>query len=319
MKSMVFNLKSNDNDMIKPNYPSEFAIVKDMMSKHGLTNKDLFSFCICAVNFLEYYHEESMYDMMWSCPERYESADSNNTKACAGALKGEQKAEGWTEVEQFTHYMVSIQECIASDLEDEDDETEGLSHFLEEYQRFAKVYKRNILVPIMLGCPVEDYDDSRFEDEDYIKSIVNVDNLVLYKKHQEEKDAEFKKYREEEAAQLAKEVEEKKNDDDFAVLLVACFELCRMRIDQQFEEYNQTYYPSKHYKIVPVKNPGMLIIQTGGKDIEEVKDRILKTLEGRFTILGRELEKKLLPVENVFKDVPPVLVDYKVTHVVTYI
>ena len=68
-----------------------------------------------------------------------------------------------------------------------------------------------------------------------------------------------------------------------------------------------------------MKNPGMLIIQTGGKDIEEVKDRILKTLENRFTILGRELQKKLLPVENVFKDVPPVLVDNKVTHVVTYV
>ena len=297
--------------------PAEIAIVKDMMSKHGLTNKDLFSFCICAVNFLEYYHEESMYDMMWSCPERYASADSDNIKACAGALKGEQKTEGWTDVEQFAHYMESIQDCIASELGgDYDDE---MDHFLEEYQRFAKVYKRNIMIPIMLGCPVEDYDDSRFDDPEYIKSIANVDGLVLYKKHEEEREAWHKKCDDERAAELAKEVEKRKDDKDFSVLLVACFELCRMNIDKQLEEYNQTYYPDRNYKIVPVKNPGMLVIQTGGKDIEEVKDRILKTLENRFTILGRELQKKLLPVENVFKDVPPVLVDNKVTHVVTYV
>ena len=307
---------------MKPYSPAEIAIVKDLMSKHNLTAKDLFSFCICAVNFLEYYHEESMYDMMWSCPERYASADSDNTRACAGALKGEQKAEGWTEVEQFAYYMENIQEVIASDLEEEleeEDEVTRLEHFLEEFERFEKVYKRNILVPIMLGCPVEDYDDERFDDHDYIRSIVNVDGLELYKNHQEERDAWHKKCEDERAAELAKEVEEKKNDQDFSILLIACFELCQMRIDEQFEEYNRTYYPSKHYKIVPVKNPGMLIIQTGGKDIEEVKDRILKTLEGRFTVLGRELQKKLLPVEKVFKEVPPVLVDNKVTHVVTYI
>ena len=117
---------------------AEIAIVKELMSKYGLTAKDLFSFCICAVNFLEYYHEESMYDMMWNCPERYENADSDNTRAVAGALKGEQKTEGWTEVEQFAYYMQNIQECIASeigeDLDEEDEETR-LEHFLEEFER----------------------------------------------------------------------------------------------------------------------------------------------------------------------------------------
>ena len=39
----------NNTDM-KPT----IKIVKNMMSEYGLTNKDLFSFCICAVNFLEY-------------------------------------------------------------------------------------------------------------------------------------------------------------------------------------------------------------------------------------------------------------------------
>lgn len=302
--------------------PAEIAIVKDMMSKYGLTNKDLFSFCICAVNFLEYYHEESMYDMMWSCPERYANADSDNTRAVAGALKGEQKAEGWTEVEQFAYYMQNIQDCIASELEeelDEEDEESRLEHFFAEYERFLNCYKRAIMLPIMFGCKVEDFDDEQGDFPEYILSIINVDGMTLYKKHNEERDAWHKKCEEERAAELAKEVEEKKNDDDFAVLLVSCVELCRMRIDEQFKEYNQTYYPTKNYKVVQMKNPGMLIIQTGGKDIEEVKDRILKTVEGRIIIVGRELQKKLLPVENVFKDVPPVLVDYKVTHVVTYV
>ena len=80
---------------------TETAIVKDLMSKYGLTKKDLFSFCICAVNFLEYYYEESMYDMMRSCPRRYANADSNNTKAVAGALQGEMEKEKWTEEDQF--------------------------------------------------------------------------------------------------------------------------------------------------------------------------------------------------------------------------
>ena len=34
---------------------TENEMVKDLMSKYCLTKKDLFSFCICAVNFLEYY------------------------------------------------------------------------------------------------------------------------------------------------------------------------------------------------------------------------------------------------------------------------
>lgn len=300
--------------------PAEIAIVKELMSKHGLTAKDLFSFCICAVNFLEYYHEESMYDMMWSCPERYGDADSNNTRAVAGALKGEQKTEGWTEVEQFAYYMQNIQECIASELEDEldeEDEATRLEHFLEEFERFEKVYKRNILVPIMLGCPVEDYNDDRFDDLDYIRSIVNADNLTLYHAREADREARHKKYEEERAAELAKEVESKKDDKDFSVLLASCIEVDRMK--SQFEEYNKTYYPGRDYKVIPMKNPQLMIIQTGGQTIEEVKDRILKTVEGRIMIVGHELRKDLIPIEKVFKTVPQVMADNKVTHVVTYI
>ena len=157
----------------------EIEIVNDLMSKYGLTKKDLFSFCICAVNFLEYYLEEAMCDVMWSCPDRYYNADSDNTKAVAGALNGEKKEEGWTDEEQFFHYMKEIQGHVEPDIND-------MSHFLSEFDRFEKVYRREIFVPIMLGCPVEDYDDSRFYDKKYIESIANVDNLTMYKIASEE-------------------------------------------------------------------------------------------------------------------------------------
>ena len=154
-------------------------IVNDLMTKYNLTKKDLFSFCICAVNFLEYYEEEAMCDVMWSCPERYYNADSDNTKAVAGALNGEKKEEGWTDEEQFFHYMKEIQSHVEPDIDD-------MSYFLSEFDRFEKVYRREIFVPIMLGCPVENYDDSRFYDKKYLESIANVDNLTFYKIAEEE-------------------------------------------------------------------------------------------------------------------------------------
>lgn len=159
---------------------TEVEIVNDLMSKYGLTKKDLFSFCICAVNFLEYYVEEAMCDVMWSCPDRYYNADSDNTKAVAGALNGEKKEEGWTDEEQFYHYMEEIQSHVEADIN-------NLSHFLSEFDRFEKVYKREVFVPIMLGCPVEDYDDSRFYDRKYLKSIANADNLTLCKMEDEKR------------------------------------------------------------------------------------------------------------------------------------
>ena len=173
---LVESLPDNMNNIdMKPS----IKIVKNMMIEYGLTNKDLFSFCIYAVNFLEYYEEESMGDVMCNCPSRYAYADSNNTKAVAGALNGEKKSEGWTDEEQFVYYMKRIQQLIEVNFYD-------ISHFLYDADRFEKVYRREIFVPIMLGCPVDDYDDSRFHDRKYLKSIVNVDNLEILKAYQEE-------------------------------------------------------------------------------------------------------------------------------------
>ena len=170
----------------------KIEIVKDLMSKYNLTDKDLFSFCICAVNFLEYYEEEAMCDVMYHCPSRYSNSDSDNTRAVAGALNGEKKAEGWTDEDQFAHYMEWIQSHVEADIND-------MSHFLYEFDRFEKVYKREVFVPIMLGCLVEDYDDSRFYDRKYLKSIANADNLTLCKMEYEKRAEMANAYKEREA------------------------------------------------------------------------------------------------------------------------
>ena len=288
---------------------TENEMVKDLMSKYGLTKKDLFSFCICAVNFLEYYVEEAMCDVMWSCPDRYYNADSDNTKAVAGALNGEKKEEGWTDEEQFYHYMEEIQSHVEADIN-------NLSHFLSEFDRFEKVYKREVFVPIMLGCPVEDYDDSRFYDRKYLKSIANADNLTIHKAVVEKEEEDLRIYKEKEAAAIAKEVEEKKNDEDFSILLASPTNVSRLK--NVFEEYNKKYYPDRDYKVVPLHNPELMIIQTGGKSVEEVKDRVLEIAKNTIIFIGHEVQGELIPVEEAFKTVPKTMEDYKVTHVVVY-
>lgn len=287
----------------------KIEIVKDLMSKYGLTNKDLFSFCICAVNFLEYYEEEAMCDVMKNCPKRYAYADSDNTKAVAGALNGEKKAEGWTDEEQFFYYMKSIQRVINDDID-------NLSHFLSECDRFEKVYRREIFVPIMLGCPVEDYDDSRFYNKKDLKSIVNADNLTFYKASVEKQEEEMRIYREKEAAAAAKEVEERKNDEDFSILLASPINVNLLQ--NSFEEYNKKYYPDRDYKVVRLNRPDMMIIQTGGKSIEDAKDRIIKVVKKTVTFVGHDAQEELLPIDQVFNVVPMVMKDYKVTHAVIY-
>lgn len=291
---------------------SELTIVKDLMSKYNLTKKDLFSFCICAVNFLEYYEEECMGDMMRDCPRRYYNTNSDNTRAVAGALTGEKKSMGWTDEEQFAYYMESIQDIV-----NEETEKRNLSHFLEEYQRFEKVYKRDVLVPLMLGCPVEDYDDSRFFDEEYIKSIVNVDNLTIYKAHKEDEEAKHKEFKEKQEAELDKIVKEKEDDDDFSILLVSRFSV--HDIAGIYDNYNRRFYPDRDYKVIPLEY-GTMIIQTGGKSLEEVKERILRVVEGSFILLGRKAKKDMVTVEKAFNSnpIPQILKDNKVTHVITY-
>ena len=288
----------------------KIEIVKDLMSKYNLTDKDLFSFCICAVNFLEYYEEEAMCDVMYHCPSRYSNSDSDNTKAVAGALSGEKKAEGWTDEDQFAHYMEWIQSHVEADIND-------MSHFLYEFDRFEKVYRREIFVPIMLGCPVEDYDDSRFLDRKYLKSIANADNLTLCKMEDEKRTELTNAYKEREAAAVAKEVEERKNDEDFSILLASPINVNLLQ--NSFEEYNKKYYPDRDYKVVPLSNPQLMIIQTGGKSLENAKDRIIEIVKKSVTVVGREAQGDLHPIDQVFNVVPRVMKDYDVTHALTYL
>ena len=291
------------------NMEKKIEMVNDLMSKYGLTKKDLFSFCICAVNFLEYYLEEAMCDVMWNCPDRYYNADSDNTKAVAGALNGEKKEEGWTDEEQFYHYMKEIQSHVEADIN-------NLFHFLSEFDRFEKVYKREVFVPIMLGCPVEDYDDSKFYDKKYLKSIANADNLTLCKMEDEKRAELANAYKEREATATAKEVEERKNDEDFSILLASPINVNLLQ--NSFEEYNKKYYPDRDYKVVLLNRPEMMIIQTGGKSIENAKDRIIEVVKKSVTIVGRDAQEELLPIDQVFNVVPMVMKDYKVTHAVIY-
>ena len=168
----------------------------------------------------------------------------------------------------------------------------------------------------MLGCLVEDYDDSRFYDKKYIESIANVDNLTLYKAAVEKEEEEMRIYREEEAAAAAKEVEERKNDENFSILLASPANVSRLK--NVFEEYNKKYYPDRDYKVVPLNRPDMMIIQTGGKSVEDVKDRILEITKSSITYIGHDVQEELLPIDQVLNVVPMVMKDYKVTHVVVY-
>ena len=191
-----------------------------------------------------------------------------------------------------------------------------MSHFLYEFDRFEKVYRREIFVPIMLGCPVEDYDDSRFLDRKYLKSIANADNLTIYKAAVEKEEEDLRIYKEKEAAAIAKEVEEKKNDEDFSILLASPTNVSRLK--NVFEEYNKKYYPDRDYKVVLLNRPEMMIIQTGGKSLENAKDRIIEVVKKSVTIVGRDAQEELLPIDQVFNVVPMVMKDYKVTHAVIY-
>lgn len=291
---------------------TETEIVQELMTKYGLTKKDLFSFCICAVNFLEYYQEESMYDVMRSCPERYAGADSNNTRAVAGALRGEQAAEKWTDEQQFAYYMRVIQETIAEDLENE-----NLRYIFDELERFDTVYKREIMLPIMLGCPVEEFDSEQSDDDEYLTSVINTKGMTLRNAYEEAAAARHKQYEEERAAKLAKEVEEHSSDESFTVLLASSMDISRLKA--RYDQYNKTYYPDRDYKVHVLNTYRHLIIQTGGKTIEDVKDTVLRIIRSAYVIIGHELTEELIPVEQAYKDgVPSILKDNGVTHVVTY-
>ena len=115
-----------------------------------------------------------------------------------------------------------------------------------------------------------------------------------------------------------KEIEERKNDEDFSILLASPTNAASLK--DTFEEYNKKYYPNRDYKVVRL-SAQLMIIQTGGKSLEEVKDRIIKIVKGSFDIIGREARKaqeELIPIEELFTIVPQCVKDYDVTHAIIY-
>ena len=128
---------------------------------------------------------------------------------------------------------------------------------------------------------------------------------------------DYKEARVEESV-VAKEIEERKNDEDFSVLLASPTNTDRLK--DTFEEYNKKYYPNRDYKVVRL-SAQLMVIQTGGKSLEEIKDRILEIVKGSFDIIGRETRnacEELIPIEELFNIVPQCVKDYKATHAVIY-
>ena len=73
------------------------------------------------------------------------------------------------------------------------------------------------------------------------------------------------------------------------------------------------------YKVVPLSNPQQIIIQTVGKSLENAKDRIIEIVKKSVTVVGREAQGDLHPIDQVFNVVPRVMKDYDVTHALTYL
>ena len=84
-----------------------------------------------------------------------------------------------------------------------------------------------------------------------------------------------------------------------------------------FEEYNKKVYPGRELKVA-VLNPFEMIVQTGGKSIEDVQKRLLDAVKYSNIIIGRQPEEKLIPIGQSFKVRPKWIDDYKVGYMVTY-
>ena len=120
-----------------------------------------------------------------------------------------------------------------------------------------------------------------------------------------------------EETETAKEVEDRKDDEDFSILLASPINVNLLQ--NSFEEYNKKYYPDRDYKVVPLSNPQLMIIQTGGKSLENAKDRIIEIVKKSVTVVGREAQGDLHPIDQVFNVVPRIMKDYDVTHALTYL
>ena len=289
--------------------------VEALMEKYNIKKKDLFSFCICAVNFLEYWDEEAMIDVMYNCPEKYGTCDSDNTRAVAGALKGEMTSEECDEIDQFIWYVKMVQDRLA-DYADDDRNLDDY-RFTENFvDRFDRCYRREVIIPYILGADIEKFKDFKWEEEGYLNGIINVKNFELLNIDNAEEEEITKKYEEEKEEKLKKSREEHKDDKDFSILVVSAL----TPDPDKLENLNKSIYPDRDYKVVKLPNPHTMIVQTGGKDLEDVTDRIYETICRGVIIIGAEVKPKVVKkVEDVFTyEIPKPLKDYNVTHVLIH-
>lgn len=181
-------------------------VINNLKSKYNLKKQDFFSASLCMVNFLEYYDEEGMIEIMLACPGRYSYADSNNRKACAGALKAEQKSEDITDEEQCMYYVTAVQARLESS--DENGWTERFFEELEE--RMESCYRKEIFIPFILGADID-----KFSESDSYAKICNKDNLTISKVFDEIREEYFAELRKKNAEAEKKAAEEKKRSEAF--------------------------------------------------------------------------------------------------------
>ena len=294
--------------------------VETLMEKYGLKKKDLFSFCICAVNFLEYWDEEGMIDVMYDCPEKYASCDSNNTRAVAGALKGEMESEEWDEIDQFIWYAEMVQDRLADYADDRDpDDYRFTKNFVD---RFDRCYHREVIIPYILGTDIEKFNDAKWDERGYLNGIINTKNFEILNIDNSEEEERTKKYEEEKAENLKKEVEARKSHKDFSFLFITCVDISHLT--DKLKKYNETYYPDRDLKVEAFGKGNILVVQTADEDLDKAANRIWSTVTGPVLFFtpdkGRMDTSKMniKKISDVFENVPDSIKEFNPTHVLLY-
>lgn len=293
--------------------------VETLMEKYGLKKKDLFSFCICAVNFLEYWDEEGMIDVMANCPEKYGSCDSNNTRAVAGALKGEMASEEWDEIDQFIWYVEMVQDSLADYDNPDPDDYRFDENFVD---RFDRCYRREVIIPYILGANIEEFNDAKWHKRGYLIGIINTKNFELTNIDRSEEEEREKRYEEEKAERIKKEVEAGKSHKDFSILVITCVDISHLT--DRLKKYNETYYPDRDLKVEAFGKGNVLVVQTADEDLDKAANRIWSTVTGPILFFtpdkGRVDTSKMniRKISDVFEDVPDPIKKFNPTHVLLY-
>lgn len=287
--------------------PRIHKIIDDLKNKYGLKEQDFFSACLCIVNFLEYYYEEGMIDVMYSCPEKYAGCDSNNRRACAGALKAEQKSEGISTEEQFAYYVGRVQEDIA--LLDENDPREGRI-WPELEERLSTCYRREVILPFIIGADIDSFPDVDLSKE-YNKS-----NLTVWKTLDGILQESINKFKEEEKKKREKLIEDSKSNPSFSVLVASPIDVSFLA--SEFDKVNREFYLDRNFQTAVFNSGQLVVIQSGEKSLVDLQERIEKPIRRSILVMGnKDHHFNTVPIEDGFKSgVPDALKKYNITHII---